>query len=156
MRHKKAPVRKIQPEYKYNSIQLSKFINRAMLSGKKSVARTQIYKALDKLAELTATDAIIAFDKAIQNVMPKVEVRARRVGGANYQVPTPVREARQYALAYKWLVEQTRAKRTKEEFWKVLADELAAAFNGTGDAVKKRDEIHRMADANKAFAHLAW
>ena len=97
-----------------------------------------------------------AFETALNNVKPKVEVRARRIGGANYQVPTPVRDERQYALSYRWIISSARDKRTNTEFYIALAEELAEAFKGVGNAVKKRDEMHRMAEANKAFAHLAW
>lgn len=156
MRGKKAPVRKIKPDYKYNSVIASKFINIVMMSGKKKTAEYQFYNALDKLAEITGVPAMEAFETALNNVKPKVEVKARRVGGANYQVPTPVREDRQYALSYRWIISSAREKRTNTEFFVALAEELAEAFKGLGNAVKKRDEMHRMAEANKAFAHLAW
>lgn len=156
MRGKKAIVRNVLPDYKYNSVLVTKFINRTMFDGKKNTAEKQIYVALEKLAELSSMDAIVAFEKSIDNVKPKVEVRSRRVGGANYQVPVPVRDVRQQSLAIRWIVEQTRDKRSNQTFAEVLAEELFMAFKGEGNAVKKRDDVHRMAEANKAFAHLAW
>lgn len=156
MRGKKAKINKIAPDFKFGSVTVSRFINKLMFDGKKTTSERQVYKALDKLAEITGLPALEAFEKAVDNIKPRVEVKAKRVGGANYQVPTPVREARQYALAYRWIIASARDKRTNTEFYVVLADELAEAFKGQGNSIKKRDEMHRMADANKAFAHLAW
>lgn len=158
MRGKKAPVRKIEPDYKYNSVDISKFINYVMYDGEKSVARILVYKALDKLAEFTGEGQVISFEKAINSIRPNIEVRSRRVGGATYQVPTPVRENRSKSLAYRWIINSARDKRnnTRHETWETLAQELHDAYKGEGSAMKKRDEMHRMADANKAFAHLAW
>lgn len=158
MRGKKAPVRNIKPDYKYNSIEIAKFINKVMFDGEKTVAQKLVYKAVEKLAELTKEDGLDSFKKAVNAVRPQLEVRAKRVGGTNYQVPTQVKENRSYALAYRWIINAAREKRgnTRFESWETLAQELFDAYKGEGTAIKKRDEMHRMADANRAFAHLAW
>ncbi|MEI6887562.1 MAG: 30S ribosomal protein S7 [bacterium] len=156
MRGKPARVRKVLSDYKYNSEVISKFINKVMIDGKKAVAEKNVYEALDLVADITKADPLVVFTKAIENVKPRVEVRARRVGGANYQVPTPVNDRRQQSLAFRWIVDGARARRSATKFSKVLAEELIEAYKNTGNAVKKRDDVHRMADANKAFAHLAW
>jgi small subunit ribosomal protein S7 len=156
MRGKSAPVRALKPDYKYNSIEIARLINKVMISGKKKVAEYNVYKALEKLEEMAGVPALEAFQVAIGNVKPKVEVKAKRVGGANYQIPTPVRDTRQYALAYRWIINSARDKRTNTEFYVTLAEELADAYKMVGSAVKKKEEMHRMAEANKAFAHLAW
>lgn len=156
MRGKRAKVRAVTPDYKYNSTVITKFVNRSMVDGLKQKSYANVYSAMDKLAELSGEDAMVAFNKAIDNVKPKIEVRARRIGGANYQVPTPVRDVRQQSLAFRWIVEGARNRRSNGSFADALAEELFECYKGTGNAIKKRDEVHRMAEANKAFAHLAW
>ncbi|GAB4285558.1 MAG: 30S ribosomal protein S7 [Candidatus Dojkabacteria bacterium] len=155
MRGKQAPKRDIKPDEIYGSVEVSKFINYVMQDGKKTVARKIVYNALEKLAEETKTDAIEAFNKAMENVKPKIEVRSRRVGGSNYQVPVPVPESRQFALASRWIIEAARNGRGGKEVYLSLAKELIDAFNNEGTAVRKKEEVKKMAEANKAFAHLA-
>ena len=146
----------IPTEEKYNSETLARFINTVMLSGKKSVARGLVYGALDEIKKRDdAADPIVIFDTAISNVSPTVEVRSRRVGGANYQVPREVNPNRRRALAFRWIIGAARSGKGKGLSAK-LADELIAASKNEGSAIKKRDEMHRMAEANRAFAHLAW
>jgi small subunit ribosomal protein S7 len=155
MRGKQAPKREIKPDEIYGSKMVSKFINYIMKDGKKAVARKNVYSAMEMLAKDTKTDALEALEKAVNTIKPKVEVRSRRVGGSNYQVPVPVPEDRQTALAFRWLIEAARNNRGGTEFYKSLARELKDAFNGEGNAVRKRDEVKKMADANKAFAQFA-
>jgi len=154
MRGKKSVKRVISPDPKYGSVILAKFINHMMKNGKKSVAQTIMYKAMDKMAEVSKKDAIKVFEEAIRTIQPQVEVRSRRVGGANYQVPMPVRGERQDALAFRWIIEAARNKKGQPMAEK-LATVLFEASQGLGDAIKKRDDVHRMAEANKAFAHFA-
>jgi len=156
MRGKVAKIRKLKEDHIYGSTKLSKFINKVMYDGKKSIAETVTYDALEIAGEMLKVEPMLVFEKAISNVMPRVEVKARRVGGANYQVPTPVNERRQLSLAIRWIVDGARAKRSTTKFAQVLAEELVEAYKGTGGAMKKREDVHRMAEANKAFAHLAW
>lgn len=155
MRGKKAPKREIEPDYKYNSIMVSKLINHVMQDGKKKVANDIVYTALDQLEKETKTKALEALETAYSNMKPKVEVRSRRVGGSNYQVPVPVRDDRQFALATRWLLDVARKSRNGKPVADALARELIAAFAGEGAVVKKREEVQRMADANKAFAQFA-
>ncbi|MBP6945903.1 MAG: 30S ribosomal protein S7 [Candidatus Pacebacteria bacterium] len=146
----------INPDSKYDSEFLARFINTVMWDGKKSVAQTIVYDALDEIKKRDETlDPIVVFDTAISNVSPTIEVRSRRVGGANYQVPREVRPERRRSLAFRWIVSAARAKKGKPMALK-LADELMAAAKGEGSAVKKREDVHRMAESNRAFAHLAW
>ncbi len=147
--------REILPDPKFKSEKLARFINLAMLSGKKSVAERMIYGALDTVAERTSSDALEIFDSALDNVKPMVEVKSRRVGGATYQVPVEVRPQRQMALAMRWIVETAR-KRSEKSMHLRLAGELIDAAEGRGGAVKKREDTHRMAEANKAFSHFRW
>jgi small subunit ribosomal protein S7 len=126
-----------------------------MWDGKKDTARTIVYEAMDILAKGGEVDALETFETAIRNVSPLMEVRSRRVGGANYQVPREVPQQRRVSLAYRWLINAARAKKGKPMAQK-LADEITLAVNNEGSAVKKKDDMHRMADANKAFAHFAW
>ena len=154
MRGKKAKPRDIKPDLKYGNVILAKFINHVMTRGKKSVAEHVVYGALQKASEMGKKDAIKIFDEAIKNVSPQVEVRTRRVGGANYQVPMPVRGERQNALSFRWIIGAARAKKG-QAMAKKLATVLFEASQGLGDAIKKRDDVHRMAEANKAFAHFA-
>ncbi|MFA5876795.1 MAG: 30S ribosomal protein S7 [Candidatus Paceibacterota bacterium] len=146
----------INPDSKYDSEFLARFINTVMWDGKKSVAQTIVYDALDEIKKRDETlDPIVVFDTAISNVSPTIEVRSRRVGGANYQVPREVRPERRRSLAFRWIVSAARAKKGKPMALK-LADELMAASKNEGSAVKKREDVHRMAESNRAFAHLAW
>lgn len=155
MRGKRAPVRVIKPDEIYGSELISKFANYVMLDGQKQTARTIVYKAVEDLAAKTKTKGIEALEKAVENVRPKVEVRSRRIGGANFQVPVQVSEKRQTALAFKWIIEAARSARKNTEFWVVLSRELQSAYNKEGPAIKKKEEVVRMAEANKAFAQFA-
>ncbi len=150
-------VREIHPEKRFNSVQASKFINCIMMSGKKSTAEAIFYGALNRLTERlkSETPPIELFNQAIENVKPVVEVKSRRVGGANYQVPVEVRPERRQALAFRWLIDAARA-RGEKTMAERLGNELADAYNKTGNAIKKREDVHRMAEANKAFAHYRW
>jgi len=150
-----APKRQILPDPKFNSKVLARFINKVMLQGKKSIAERITYEALQIVAEKTGQDPMEIFTKALGNTMPMVEVRPRRVGGATYQVPMEVRPDRRQAVAMRWLIgfARKRAGRSMEE---KLAGELMDAANNQGASIKKRDDTHKMAEANKAFAHYRW
>jgi len=151
-----ASATQLKPDLRYGSIMASKFINCMMYDGKKSIATRVFYDALDLIKKrLPDQNPIDVFQSAIDHIRPSIEVRSRRVGGANYQVPTPVNEKRQRTLAIRWLLEAVRDKKGKPMHVK-LADELLAAYKREGAAVTKRENVHRMADANKAFAHFAW
>lgn len=154
MRGKQAPKRLILPDPKYGNVLVTKLINYVMEDGKKTTAERIVYEALDIAAKKAKKDAVEVLDEAMKNVMPSVEVRSRRVGGANYQIPMPVRAERRVALAYRWILEVARSKKGRPMAQK-LATELLAAAEGEGDAVKKRMDVQRMAEANKAFAHFA-
>lgn len=154
MRGKQAPKREITPDPKYGSVYIAKLINSIMYDGKKSVAQKVVYDALDLIGEKTKENPLDVFDRAIKNVMPSLEVKSRRVGGANYQVPMSVRGERRYVLAYRWLITAARTKKGRPMAEK-LADELAAAANNEGEAIKKKLDVQRMAEANRAFAHFA-
>lgn len=149
------PKREILPDPVYNSRLAARFINRLMYQGKKGVAEKIFYSALEQLAEKTTEDALRAFEKALDNVKPHLEVKARRVGGATYQVPMDVRPDRQVSLSVRWVISYSRARGEKGMINK-LAAELVDAYNNRGGAVKKREDTHRMAEANKAFAHYRW
>ncbi len=150
-----APKRQILPDPKYNSKILARFINKVMLSGKKSTAEQVTYGALDIIAGKTGRDPYEVFQQALSNAMPLVEVRPRRVGGATYQVPMEVRPDRRQAMAMRWLIAYARA-RGGRSFEEKLAGELMDASNNTGATIKKREDTHKMAEANKAFAHYRW
>lgn len=151
---KKKP--EIKPDFKYNSTKVARFINYLMLDGKKETARKIVYKAFDELKNKHGVeDPLMVFTEAIKNVGPTMEVRSRRIGGANYQVPREVNANRRLALAMRWILEVVRSRGGKATH-EVLAEELLAASKNEGDAVKKRENTHRMAEANKAFAHFAW
>ncbi|EKO40378.1 MAG: ribosomal protein S7, bacterial/organelle [Solidesulfovibrio magneticus str. Maddingley MBC34] len=154
---RKGPVskRSVLPDPKFGSHLMTKFINRLMHDGKKGVAENLFYKAVDVLAEKSGEDPLKAFEKAIGNVKPHMEVKPRRVGGATYQVPMEVRPERQVTLALRWLINQARARGEKGMAEK-LSGELLDAYHNRGGAVKKKEDTHRMADANKAFAHYRW
>ena len=149
------PKRQILPDPVYGSRLATKFINRLMLQGKKSVAEGIFYDALEILGDKTKEDAIKAFERAIENIKPQVEVKSRRVGGATYQVPMEVRPERQVSLAIRWLIAYARGRGEKGMVAR-LSGELLDAFNNRGGAVKKKEDTHKMADANKAFAHYRW
>lgn len=156
MRRKLKSKPAIAPDVKYQSDKIAKFINYVMERGKKEVARKVVYQALDIIKEKEKVEnPMEVFDTALKNTAPQMEVRSRRVGGANYQVPREVREARRNFLSMKWIVESARLKKGKPIAHK-LADEIIAASKNEGDAVKKRENTHKMAEANKAFAHFAW
>ncbi len=154
MRGKKAPVRRIAAEPKYNSPVLAKLMNQVMKDGKKSVASRIVYNALDIVAEKSKQPPMDVFQTAMNNVMPLLEVKSKRVGGANYQVPLQVRAERRLQLAFRWILGAARAKKGKPMAEKLAAELLAAAEN-QGDAVKKKQDVQRMAEANRAFAHFA-
>ncbi|MDP3985370.1 MAG: 30S ribosomal protein S7 [bacterium] len=154
MRGKRAPKRLITADAKYGSPIVAKLINSVMSDGKKSVATQVVYGALEHVQETTKSDPVEILNTAIKNVSPSLEVRSRRVGGANYQVPIPVRGERRLALAFRWLIAGAKAKKARPMSLK-LGDELIAASNNEGDAVKKKMDVQRMAEANRAFAHFA-
>lgn len=139
----------------YNSKLVSQLINAIMISGKKSLAQKIVYKSFDILKEKTGEDALTVYEKAIENIKPQLEVKTRRIGGANYQVPIEVSDVRKTTLAIRWLVSYSRLRNGKTMEDK-LSFEILDAYQGNGSSVKKRDEIHRMAEANKAFAHYKW
>ena len=151
-RRREIPKREILPDPKYASQDVSKFINVLMTGGKKSVAERIIYGALDQIKKKSNKEPLEVFNQALTNVKPMVEVKSRRVGGANYQVPVEVRPIRRMALAMRWLRDAARG-RGEKSMQQRLASELAEAAEGRGGAMKKREEVHRMADANKAFSH---
>jgi small subunit ribosomal protein S7 len=151
-RRREVPKREILPDPKFSNVEVSKFVNVLMISGKKSVAEGIIYGAFDIIKQRSGKEPLEVFNQAIQNVRPMVEVKSRRVGGANYQVPVEVRPARRAALSMRWLREAA-VKRSEKSMGQRLAGELMEAAEGRGGAMKKRDEVHRMAEANKAFAH---
>lgn len=152
-RRREVPKREILPDPKFGNRDLSKFVNVLMTSGKKSVAERILYGALDLVAHKTGKDCIEVFENALNNAKPQVEVKSRRVGGANYQVPVEVRPSRRMALSMRWLKDAAR-KRGEKSMDQRLAGELIDAAEGKGGAVKKREEVHRMAEANKAFSHF--
>ncbi len=152
-RRREVPKREILPDPLYNSVEVSKFVNVLMLDGKKAVAERMLYGAFDQIKSKAGKDPIEVFNTALQNARPMVEVKSRRVGGANYQVPVEVRPVRRMALAMRWLREAAK-KRGEKSMGLRLANELMEASENRGGAVKKRDEVHRMAEANKAFAHF--
>lgn len=154
MRGKRAPKRKIQPDMKYRNLTVAKLINYVMKNGKKIAAQKIVYRAFDIIKEKTQKEPVEILDSAVRNVSPSLEVRSKRVGGANYQVPIPVRKERQLLLAFRWMLDAAHAKQGKPMHEK-LAAELTAAANGEGDAVKKKADVQRMAEANRAFAHFA-
>lgn len=158
MRSKPSTPRVYTADPIYHSVMLTKVINRIMKDGKKSPATKQIYRMMELLKEKTGQDSITIFDQAIENVRPQLEVRARRIGGAAYQVPTPVRGSRKDSLAIRWIVAAARARSSSEyhSFAEKMAAELVDAYNNAGGAIKKKTDTHRMAEANKAFAHFRW
>ena len=154
-RRREVPKREILPDPKFGSVDLAKFMNVVMLSGKKAVAERIVYGALEQIAAKTDKEPIEVFNTAINNIKPLVEVKSRRVGGANYQVPVEVRPVRRLALAMRWLREAAK-KRGEKSMELRLAGELLDAAEGRGNAMKKREDTHKMAEANKAFSHFRW
>lgn len=154
-RRRVAAKRDVIPDPKFGSVMLTKFMNMVMVSGKKSVAEGIVYGALDKIGEKGHDEPLEVLSKALENVQPRVEVKSRRVGGATYQVPVEVRPSRRMALAMRWLIEGAR-KRNEKNMASKLAGELLDAFENRGTAAKKREDTHKMADANKAFSHYRW
>lgn len=155
MRKKRATPRAIAPDPKYNDVLVSQFVNCVMKRGKKHLARRVMYNAFSIIEERTKGNGIDVFRKAVNNVRPLLEVKARRVGGATYQVPTEVREARSVALAMRWLISYASDRKDKSMSQKLAAEFMAAA-SGEGNAIKKKEDTHKMAEANKAFAHFRW
>jgi small subunit ribosomal protein S7 len=155
MRKRRAVKRDVLPDPIYNSKVVTKLINTIMLDGKKGIAQTILYEAFDIVKEKTGEEPLTVFEKALENIKPNLEVKSRRVGGSNYQVPVEVTPARSQALGLRWLVRYARLRGGKG-MAENLANEITDAYNGTGAAVKKREDTHRMAEANKAFAHYRW
>ncbi len=156
MRGKQAKKREIEPDAVYSSKLVAKLINMIMKDGKKIKAEKIVYTCMNELQEELKSDPLEAIKIALENVKPKLELRPRRVGGVNYQVPTPVPDDRQLTLAIKWIIEGARARRVKQVFYKALKDEFIDAYKGAGYAFKKKEDTHKMAEANKAFAHFQW
>ncbi len=158
MRSKKAPLRTIRPDSRYGSTRITKFINYVMLDGKKTIAQGIVYKTLEKVALETKKKPLEAFEDAIAMIAPEMEVRSRRVGGAAYQVPMPVRPARGFTLALRWLVEEAAKRPNKQyrSFEEKLAAEMLDALSNTGGAIGRKETVHKAAEANKAFAHFRW
>jgi len=154
-RRREVPKREVLPDPKFGSTQITKFVNMIMRGGKKSVAETIMYNALDRIDDKVPGEPMDVLGKALDNVSPMVEVKSRRVGGATYQVPVEVRTSRRTALAMRWLIDAARSRGEKSMQLK-LAGELMDASENRGNAVKKREDTHRMAEANKAFAHFRW
>ena len=154
-RKRKAPVRKVYPDPKFHSEVVSKFINSIMYDGKRSTAEKILYDALDRIKSKNNEDPLKIFNTAISNVKPNLECRSRRVGGATYQVPVEVKSKRAQALAIRWLVESARKRKDKHMSDKIF-NELYDAYEKKGSAVKKREDVHKMAESNKAFAHFRW
>jgi len=154
-RRREVPKREILPDPKFANVELAKFMNVLMTRGKKSIAEHIVYGALDLIKTKSGKDPLEVFSQAVQNVKPVVEVKSRRVGGANYQVPVEVRPERRNALAVRWIIQNAHT-RTDHTFGEKLAAEVIAASRNEGGAVKKREDTHKMAEANKAFAHYRW
>jgi len=154
-RRREVNKREILPDPKYKNILVAKFINNIMIQGKKSVAERILYRALEIIQERSKEDPLKLFEKSVNNVKPIIEVKSKRVGGATYQVPTEVRQERRTALAIRWLISYAK-DRSEKSMEEKLAAELLDAANNRGGAVKKREDVHKMAEANKAFAHYRW
>lgn len=155
MRKKRAVARDVLPDPIYKSKVVTKLINRIMIGGKKGIAEKILYEAFETIKDKTKEDPVVIFEKALENIKPQLEVKSKRVGGSNYQVPVEVNEARSQALGLRWLVNYARL-RGGHSMAINLANEIIDASNGTGAAVKKREDMHKMAEANKAFAHYRW
>ena len=155
-RRHRATERKIAPDAKYGNIEISKFITKVMQDGKKSIARKIVYDAIERFSKKVASeDHIEAFERALENAKPQVEVKSRRIGGATYQVPVEIPASRKRSLAMKWIIAYAKAKPGRNMV-DALAQELQDCYNSQGSTIKKRDDVHRMAEANKAFAHYKW
>jgi len=154
-RRRRAEIREILPDPVYNSTLVEKFVNSMMWMGKKNVAQGIFYESMDKIRERSGDDPLKLFKKAVENAKPMLEVKTRRVGGANYQVPVEVSQNRRTSLALRWIIGQARS-RPEKGMGERLANELLDAANLSGGAIKKKDDVHRMAEANKAFAHYRW
>ena len=155
MRHKSAIKREIQPDPKFHSVLVARLINHIMKEGKKTIAQGVVYEAFDLIKERVKAEPLDIFEQAVQNASPVLEVKSRRVGGANYQVPREVRGDRRITLAFRWIIGAARAKKGKPMSEK-LAEELILAAKKEGAAIKKKEDTHRMAEANRAFAHFSW
>jgi len=155
MRRKKKEKRIISPDPVYNNVTVAKFINQIMRRGKKTIARKIVYRAFDMIKEKTKKEPLEVFTKALENASPLLEVKPKRIGGATYQVPREVRGDRRITLAMRWIITAAKSKKGKPMREK-LAEEIMAAANNTGWAIKKKEDTHRMAEANRAFAHFAW
>ena len=155
MRKKRNYKRDHEPDMKYQNVAIGRFINCLMWDGKKAIAETVVYDAFAEIERQTKQDALVVFNKALENAQPLVEVASKRVGGANYQVPREVRPERKFMLATRWIIGGARAKKGKDMAHK-LAEEIIAASKNEGTAIKKKQDIHRMAEANRAFAHFSW
>ena len=155
MRRRRPIKREVLPDPKYGSKLISKFVNCMMLEGKKGVSETILYKAMDIIEKKTQKDPIEVFVQSLENVKPQIEVKSRRVGGATYQVPIEIRPERRQALGIRWIINYSR-NRSENTMYQRLAGELMDAYNSTGGSVKKREDTHKMAEANKAFAHYRW
>ena len=153
MRRRKAKKIAVLPDPKFNEVVVTKFVNNLMLQGKKGIAFTIFYDAIEKVASRTSEDGLETWKKALENVTPAVEVRSRRVGGATFQIPSPIRDDRKNSMAMKWLIGYAR-KRNEKTMSDKLAGEIVAASKGEGAAYKKKEDVHRMAEANKAFSHF--
>lgn len=151
----RAPKREVLPDPVYNDVVVAKLVNSIMLDGKKGVAQSIVYEAFDRIKEETGSDPLEVFNQAMENIMPVLEVKARRIGGANYQVPIEVRPERRQTLALRWLTRFTR-ERGEKTMAERLAKEIIDASNNTGSSVKRKEDTHKMAEANKAFAHFRW
>ncbi len=158
MRSKQARIRTIEPDTKYGSAKVAKLIHYTMKDGKRTVAEKQVYAAIEQVAEVTKKKPLDAFEAVIDSVTPQMEVRSRRVGGAAYQVPMPVRPRRGFSLALRWLVQEARKRPSKQyhSFSEKLSAEMLDALQDQGGAIQRKQTSHRMADANKAFAHFRW
>lgn len=154
-RRRRAQIRKVQPDPKFNSIVISKFVNNLLWDGKRGTAQKIFYGALARIEALTKENGLAVFERALNNVKPVLQVRPRRVGGATYQIPMEVKPNRKESLAIKWIITAARA-RSEHRMEERLAQELIAASKNEGAAIKKREEVHKMAEANKAFAHFRW
>jgi small subunit ribosomal protein S7 len=153
MRRRRAERRKIEPDVRYNNVKIQTFINHVLKNGKKDLAAQLVYDALEIMAEKTGKDAEELFEQAMANASPRMEVRPRRIGGATYQIPMEVPTHRQFTLATRWILESARSRKG-QPFATSLADELLSAVNNEGNAIRKREEAHRMAKANRAFSHF--
>jgi len=154
-RRKRPTKRQVLPDPKFNSILVTKFINGLLKSGKRSVAEKNFYNAIDIIADKIGAEGLAVFEKAVENVKPVLEVRSRRVGGATYQVPVEIRSERRQALAIRWLINYANS-RSEKTMAEKLAGELLMAYKNEGSSIKKREDTHKMAEANKAFAHFKW